>query len=176
MKIMNSIAVMLATGAMLMLSAPVPSYSQMMDMPMNEYRGGYGQMIGMVNMDRMDVMPGICIEQADKIGLSDGQISKIRPIHREMQKIQARFKADLRIAEIELMEIMEVKDFDLEKASAGVKKISDIKTAYHLEMLKNMKEIRTILTGEQYEKLRSLMPMKTGSKKPVKKMNMKKQR
>ena len=55
------------------------------------------------------------------------------------------------------MEIMEVKDFDLEKASAAVKKIADIKTAHHLEMLKAMKEMRAVLTDEQFKKMKKMM-------------------
>jgi Spy/CpxP family protein refolding chaperone len=122
----------------------------------------------------MGDMEGMCIEHADMMGLTDDQITKMKPIHREMQKKQARFKADQRIAEIELMEIMDVKDFDLEKASAAVKKIAEIKTAHQLEMLKAMKEMRTILTDEQFKKMKKMMPMKAGEKKPAKK-TMKKQ-
>ena len=119
-------------------------------------------------MDKMGDMMGMCIEHADKMGLTDDQIMKMKPMHSEMQKKQARFKADLKIAEIELMEIMEVKDFDLEKAGAAVKKIAEIKTAHHLEMLKAMKEMRTILTDEQFKKMKKMMPMKMGEKKPAK--------
>ena len=87
-----------------------------------------------------------------------------------MQKKEARFKADLKIAEIDLMEIMEVKDFDLERAGSAVKRIADIKTAHHLEMLKAMKEIRTILTDEQFKKMKKMMCMKMDEKRPAKKM------
>jgi Spy/CpxP family protein refolding chaperone len=93
----------------------------------------------------------------------------MKPIHREMQKKQARFTADLKIAEIELMEIMEVKDFDLDKASVAVKKIADIKTAHHLEMLKAMKEMRGIMTDEQFKNMKK-MHMEMGEKKPAKRM------
>ncbi|ABQ26585.1 Spy/CpxP family protein refolding chaperone [Geotalea uraniireducens] len=152
----------------------VPAFSEMKDMPMREHREGYGQMMEMGNMDKMGDMMGMCIEHADKMGLTDDQIMKMKPLHREMQKKHARFKADLKIAEIELMEIMEVKDFDLEKASSAVKKIEEIKTAHHLEMLKAMKEMRTILTDEQFKKMKKMMFMKMGEKKPAKRM-MKKQ-
>ena len=128
----------------------------------------FSQMMEMGNMDKMGDMMGMCIEHADKMGLTDDQIMKMKPMHREMQKKQARFKADLKIAEIELMEIMEVKDFDMEKASAAVKKIADIKTAHHLEMLKAMKEMRAILTDEQFKKMKKMMMcMKMGEKKPA---------
>jgi len=152
----------------------VPAFSQMKGISMNEHRGGHGQMMEMGNMDKMDEMMGMCIDQADKMGLTDDQIMKIKPVHREMQKKQARFKADLKIAEIELMEIMEVKDFDIERASSAVKKIAEIKTAHHLEMLKAMKEMRAILTDEQFKKIKKMMPMKMGEKKPAKRMMKKK--
>jgi Spy/CpxP family protein refolding chaperone len=166
----------IALALLLTVVFAVPAFSQMTDMPMK----GHGQMMEMGNMDKMGDMMGMCIEHADKMGLTDDQITKMKPIHREMQKKQARFKADQKIAEIELMEIMDVKDFDLEKANAAVKKIADIRTAYHLEMLKAMKEMRTILTDEQFAKMKKMMmtmkmmPMKTGEKKPAKK-TMKKQ-
>jgi Spy/CpxP family protein refolding chaperone len=153
---------------LLMVFFAVPGFSQMMDKHTNE--GHHGQMMGMCNMDRMGDMMDMCLANADKIGLTDEQINKITPIHREMQKKQARFIADQKIAQIELMEIMDVKDFNLEKASAAVKKIADIKTAHHLEMLKSMKEVRTILTEDQFKKMKKMMPMQTSEKKPAKKV------
>ncbi len=147
----------------------LPAFSQMTDMPMTGQKGGQGQMMGMGSMEGMGNMMGMCLANADKIGLTDEQIKKITPIHREMQKKQARFKADLKIAEIDLGEIMEVKDFDLEKASAQVKKIADMRAAHHLEMLKSMKEVRAILTDEQFQKMKRLH-MTMGGKKPGRKM------
>jgi Spy/CpxP family protein refolding chaperone len=168
------IAIIVAAMALLAFSVPGPAFSQVKDMPMKGHGEGHGQMMGMGNMDRMGDMMGMCIEHAEKMGLTDDQIMKMRPVHSEMQKKQARFQADRKIAEIELREIMEVKDFDLEKANAAVKKIEEIKTAHHLEMLKAMKEMRTNLTDEQFKKMKKMMSMKMGAKKPAKKM-MKKQ-
>jgi len=114
----------------------VPAFSQMKDMPMREQRSGYGPMMAMCTMDKMGDMMGMCLEHADEMGLTDDQIMKMKPIHRELQKKHVRFKADVKIAAMELMEIMEVKDFDLEKASSAVKKIEAMKTAHHLEMVR----------------------------------------
>jgi len=152
----------------------VPAFSQMKDMSMMGHGGGHGQTMEMGKMDKMGDMMGMCIEHAEMMGLTDEQIVKIKHVHREMQKKQARFKADLKIAKIELMEIMEVKDFDLEKARSSVKKMGEIKTAHHLEMLKAMKEMWAILTDEQFKKMKKMMSMKMGGEKPAK-MMMKKQ-
>ena len=145
----------------------VPAFSQM-DMPMKGHGEGHGPMM---KMD-MDMMGGdmMCMEHADKMGLTDDQMMKMKPLHREMQKKQIRSKADLKIAEIELKEIMEVKDFDLDKATYAVKKIEDIKTAQHLEMLKAMKDMRAILTDEQFKNMHKMCMMKMGEKKPEKGM------
>jgi Spy/CpxP family protein refolding chaperone len=167
-KMYGSVVMMAAVFALLMTSAP--AFSQMMDMPMKGHGEGCGHMMGGGNMDMM----GSCLAHADKMGLTDSQIMKMKPIHREMQKKQAQFMADLKIAEIDLMAIMDVKDFDLEKASAQVKKIEEITTAHQLEMLKDMKEIRTMLTDDQFKKMQKMMPMKMGAKKPAKRMMKKK--
>jgi len=130
------------------------------------HRPEMGGMMGMGSADHMGEMMGMCLENAEKIGLAPEQLKKITPIHREMQKRHVRFKADLKIAEMEQKEIMEVKDFDLEKASMAVKKISDIKTAHHLDVLKSMKEVRAVFSDDQFKKLIQLMPMKMGTNKP----------
>jgi Spy/CpxP family protein refolding chaperone len=157
---------------LLMVVIAVPAFSQMNDMPMKGHGEGHGQMMEMGNMDMMggDMM---CMEQADKMGLTDDQMMKMKPLHREMQKKQIRSKADLKIAEIELMEIMDVKDFDLDKATSAVKKIEDIKTAQHLEMLKAMKDMRAILTDEQFKNMHKMMSMKMGEEEHEKKMDKK---
>jgi len=174
MKALYSLSVMVAAATLFAFSAPVTAFSEMKSMSMAEHREGHGQM-EMGNMDNMDSMTAMCVEHEDKMGLTDDQAVKMKHVHREMQKKQARFKADLKIAEIELMEIMEVKDFDMEKASSAVKKIATIKTAHHLEMLKNMKDMRTILTDEQFKKMKKMMSMKMTDKKPAKKMMKKRQ-
>lgn len=162
----------LVAAALLAISVPAPAFSQMKDSSTKHHRPVHGQMMDMDHMghtDRMGDMMGMCLEHADKLGLTDEQITRMKPAHTVMQKQQARFKADLTIAEIELAEIMEFKDFDMEKASAAVRKIEGIKTAHHLEMLKNMKEVRTILTDEQFKNMKKIMPMQAGMKKPLKK-------
>jgi len=146
--------------ALLALTTAVPAFSQMTDMPMMEHRAGHGPMMGMGHMDKMGDMMGMCMEHAEMLGLTDDQLTKMKPVHSEMQKKQAQHEADLKIAEIELIEVMEVKDFDLEKASSAVKKIEGLKTAHKLEMLKAMKKVRASLSDEQFKKMKKMMFMK----------------
>lgn len=146
-----------------------PAFAQMKDKPMKPGMECNLQGHDMGHMDMMGDMMGTCLKNADKIGLSEEQKKKMTPLHQEMQKKQIRFHADLKIAQLEMKEIMEPKDFDIEKAKAALKKIEEIKSAYHLEMLKSMKEVRSVFTEEQHKKMRALMPMNKGTdKQPAK--------
>jgi len=158
----------------LMVIFAFPAFAQMKDMPMEHRGSGHMEMCKMCNMEGQGDMMDKCLEHAAKLGLTEDQINKIKPIHLEMEKKAIRNNADLKIAEIELKEIMEVKDFDLEKATAQVKKIEDLKTDHHLEVLKAMKEVRSILTDEQFKKMKEMMHMKMEGHEPHKKMMKKK--
>lgn len=159
----------LLLALLLSVTVAVPSFAAMKDKPMKQCKecnmqGGHdmGQM-GMGQHDMMGDMMGMCLKNADKIGLTEEQKKKITPLHNEMEKKQIRFQAELKIAMLEMKEIMEPKDFDIEKAIAASKKTEAMKSAHHLEMLKTMKEVRSIFTDEQYKKLKTLMPMHMGA-------------
>jgi Spy/CpxP family protein refolding chaperone len=173
MKTKYSVSALLAALALVVLSVPVPAFSETMDMSIKEHRESHGHMMAEGHLDKMGDMMGMCSEHASMMGLSDDQVSKMKPAEREIQKKQARYKADVKIAEIELTEVMEVKDFNLEKATIAAKKIADIKTAHNLEMLKAMKDMRTMITDEQFTKMKKMMSMKPSDKRHEKKMHKK---
>ena len=166
MKIKTALSTVVAVAALMTLSMPITAFSQPKEME-------HGPMAEMNHMEHMDHMVNMCIDHADKLGLTEDQIATLKPLHREMQKKHARFKADLKIEEINLQEIMEIKAFDLEKAGASVKKIAELITAHHLDMLKVIKSIRNTLSDEQFKKMQKVMCAieegKNHPKKPMKK-------
>ncbi|NTV15222.1 MAG: hypothetical protein HGA96_15025 [Desulfobulbaceae bacterium] len=121
----------------------------------------HGLMTGMKYMDDINEIMGACIEFAYEMGLADDQILKMKPVYSEIQKKQARSKANLKITEIELMEIMEAKNFDIQKAISVVNKNASLKKELHYEMLKSMQELRAILTDQQYKEVCKILPKKT---------------
>lgn len=124
-----------------------------------------GMNMGMMG-EHMDEMVGACLSNAEELKLTDEQIAKLQPLHREMQKKQAKFKAEIKVAELELAEVMDVKDFDLAKAEQISKKIAELRLAYHSELLKLMKDVRSILSEEQFQKMKK-MKMMGMMKKPA---------
>ena len=124
------------------------------------------EQMGKRQMHKRGDLLGMLIMHADKVGLTDDQVAKLKTIHRGMGKKKIRFDADRKLAKIDLKEIMEVKDFDLEKANAAAQKISDIKREQRLEMLKMIKDVRSILTDDQFKKIKGMRHQMCEGKKP----------
>lgn len=174
MKELISISKLAAVLFLVVLAVPATSFCEMRNTHGKEHMSGQGHMMSaMGSMERMDAMMGTCFEHAEKIGLSADQLAKLKPIHHAMKIKQVRFKADQKIADIELMAIMEVKDFNLEKAIATVIKSDELQAAHHLDMLKAMKDMRTVLTDEQFNTMKKEMTMNHGDNKPARSMKKK---
>src|SRR6185369_14608181 len=127
----------------------LPAAARDMEMMMHERMGTHGTMMESGSMDRMGEMMGKCLEHAEELGLTDDQVKKLTPLHREMKKMLIRFNADLKLAEKEHIENIEVKDFELHKAIGDDKKNAGKKTAHHSEIFKFIKQVRTALAEKQ---------------------------
>ena len=148
------------TALLLTAALAVPAFAQANELEMKGQHPARDRSMaacGMDHMDQMAQMMGSCLEHAHKLGLTDEQSDKLAALHRTVQKGEVRAQADAKIAEMELMEIMEVKDFDFEKAKIAVLKIAEIRSTQHLEMLKTMKEVRNLLSDEQFAKMKQMM-------------------
>jgi Spy/CpxP family protein refolding chaperone len=173
MKIKTVSSTIVAVAALMLFSIPVTAFSEPKEMEHGPMPAMH-HMEKMDHMGKMDHMANMCLEHSDKLGLTDVQVAAMKPVHREMQKKLVQFKADLKIAEINLQEVLEVKAFDMEKANESIKKIAELITANHLEMLKVMKDVRAALSDEQFKKMQKLEYTKIDDKKHPKR-NMKKQ-
>ena len=119
---------------------------------MKAYGARNGLMVEMRTMSRMGAIMGRYIKHVENLALTEDQIMKIIPVHDEMQKKEAKFKADLKIAQIELTESALKKPYQVRNNSA-VTNIADIKEAHHVQLLKALKEMRIVLTDEQLRKM-----------------------
>ena len=109
-------------------------------------------MLEMRSMSRMGAVMGRNIKHAENLALTEDQIMKIMPVHNQMQKKEAKFKADLKLAQVELTENA-LKKPDQVRSNSAVTNIADIKEAHHVQLLKALKEMRIVLTDEQLRKM-----------------------
>jgi len=95
---------------------------------------------------------GLVALQSD-IGLTDQQVAEIRRIHTEARKAGIRRNADLRIARMELHELLGAATVDEARIAARVKAISDLQAAAFKERTESQLAVRRLVTAEQYQKM-----------------------
>jgi len=88
------------------------------------------------------------------INLSAEQKEKIRSLTLEGRKDEIRLKSDLRIAQLELRELMQNDKLDKSSINRKVEEIGDLRTKLQKVKVERKMELREILTKEQLQSLR----------------------
>ncbi|HXH13335.1 MAG TPA: periplasmic heavy metal sensor [Alphaproteobacteria bacterium] len=181
----RSHGVALTLGLTLVLGVGVPVYSGMMGQrPMGQPEGATesspGGMMGMMGQggqggmgmmgpqmmrggmqDRPEGMgmhrPSQMIRlMKQELGLSDEQAKQAKAILSQVMKTNIRQHADLRIAELELQELLEAEPVDMGQIEAKLKAIEGLRTALRLNVIKAHEQVKAMLTPEQLQKLERL--------------------
>jgi len=101
-------------------------------------------------------MQSLYLNKAEALGLSEAQITQLQKIKISTQKAAIMKEADLKIAKIELDELMQnakAKRSDLE---ARAKKVEDLKSQMRLAQFKAKLDARSVLTPAQLEQAQSM--------------------
>jgi len=113
-------------------------------MGMPGYGGGYGG--GPFDIDMLK----------EHLKLNDDQVAKLRKIRADYQKEMIKRNANLRVAMLELWEIIDAKNLDMGKAEKKVKELEAMQSDLMLYRIRALQETRKFLTDEQYEQFREI--------------------
>ena len=92
-----------------------------------------------------------------KLDLNADQKKEIWEIRSSMVKDMIRKKADLRIAKLELRELLYKEPVDMTAVESQVKKMESLRTAMILDAIRARQEIKSKLTPDQRKKLKELI-------------------
>src|SRR5271157_3813217 len=92
-----------------------------------------------------------------KLGLDDKQREAIRAIHLKTKKEMIQKVANIKVAKIELMEIVSKDPVDMAAAEAAVKKIEGLRTEMKMMHIQAMQDIKSNLNAEQRKKFSSMV-------------------
>ena len=98
----------------------------------------------------------------DELKLSDDQIEKFKKLRNEYERESIRRGADIQIAEMDLWDLFDKKDFTADQMEKKVREVEAKKTDLRVFRFKQFTTIKSILTPEQFEKFRSLGAMMFG--------------
>lgn len=117
----------------------------------------YGVMHGaLVKCDEETQEQHLYLLNSEKLGLDEVQIKKLRAIDSECGKACAIDKAKLRVAKMEMNEIMQGDNVDMEKVVAKSTLISEIMNDLRIRLVRAKVEAMMVLTEEQKEKVKAL--------------------
>jgi Spy/CpxP family protein refolding chaperone len=114
-------------------------------------------------MEMRDGMPGpgrFPGKRLMELGLDEKQQAAIKEIQSSAMKDAIKKKAEIDVARIELMEVLDKDPVDIRAAEAMLRKIESLATDIHLSHIKEMEAIKAKLTPEQKKKFKE--PPKKG--------------
>jgi Spy/CpxP family protein refolding chaperone len=88
-----------------------------------------------------------------EVGLSDEQVAQIRKIHLQERKAAIRRNAELRVARLELQELMDAATLDEAAIAARVKTLGELSASAFKARSESRLAIRRLVTAEQYQKM-----------------------
>jgi Spy/CpxP family protein refolding chaperone len=152
---MKKLAVIAAAVSIVVLA--VLAYGQMDDRGMGPgMMGDCGMMMG--SEPHM-------MEHLMDLNLDEQQRTSIDEIKSRMMKDNIRRMADMRIAQIELRDLLRQDPVDMKAVEAKVKQLEMMRTEMRLSHIKAMEDIKTKLTPEQQKEFRDMLeagPMMEG--------------
>ena len=168
-RVMYGMAVTL--GLVLVLSTVIPAHSGMTGQrPMGQSEGaaesspggmmGQGGM-GMIGSGMQGMPEGMRMPRPShlvrmlkaELGLSDEQVKQLTQLFSQAMKTRIKQGADLRIAELELEELLEAEPVDMGQVESKLKAIEGLRTTLRLTLIKAHEQAKGLLTPEQRQKL-----------------------
>jgi len=101
----------------------------------------------------------------DALGLTDDQLDKLHKIKTDFKKSYIMDEAKLKVAKLELEELLDADNANMKSIEKKVKEIAGLKESLLLAKVKTRTEAKKLLTEEQRKKAKELRPMKKGPRR-----------
>jgi Spy/CpxP family protein refolding chaperone len=92
----------------------------------------------------------------EQLGLSPAQIEKLRGLRSGFEKEAIKKQAEIRVAEIDLSDLLAANPPDLGKIETQVMKIATLRGNLRFARIKTLDEGRAVLSSEQWQKFQNL--------------------
>ncbi|MCK4273020.1 hypothetical protein KAU04_05205 [bacterium] len=100
--------------------------------------------------------PGFFVRHAEKLGLSEEQVADLKAIKWDQKKVTIQKKAEVKIAHVELEELLDQEPVNFDKLKAKIIRIGDLEQQMLLGRLTTIQKARQLLTANQLEKAKTL--------------------
>ncbi len=102
--------------------------------------------------------PKMVLQAKEELGLTDDQITQIKTLKVALKKEKIRIKADTKILELEIGELLDKKEVDKAAVDAKVDKVAMLSAQCAKKCIQTKLDTKALLTDEQLKKIESLGP------------------
>lgn len=104
--------------------------------------------------DIRDILPCpiVLLDHADEFNLTEDQAVQIKKLKYSFKKAKTKTKADIKILEIELRELLDMKTVDKKTVEEKIEAIGELYVQKAKKCVSNRLEVRKLLTDEQLKK------------------------
>jgi hypothetical protein len=127
--------------------------------------GGWQRGSGHRHGHRKPSFVGILLMNREKLGLSTQQVDSLRKLGMDSKRASIRRKADVQLAQLDLMSLRISDPVDMGKIEAKVREIEKLKGDGSIARIRTAEAAKAQLTAEQKEKLKSLRPTRGGPRR-----------
>jgi Spy/CpxP family protein refolding chaperone len=118
--------------------------------------------------DQPDERPliSMMLNRREELNLSSDQVKNLERLRTDFEREAVKNQADLRVAELDLSEILNADSVDVKKAEVKVREIERLRADLRLGRIRAIEQGKAVLSQEQREKLRSMMGGSRYSRRP----------
>lgn len=99
----------------------------------------------------------IMLSHREDLGLSSGQVQGLERLRADYQKEAIRADADLRVAEMDLSQLLSAEPVDTSAVEAKIRQIEKRRADLRVARVRTIESGRALLSADQREKLRTLL-------------------
>jgi hypothetical protein len=92
----------------------------------------------------------------EALGLNDEQVQKLRQLRSDYEKETIRKHADLRVARLEMRDLLEQKNIDMGQLEKKIRQIEGVRSDLMLFRVKSLMKAKEFLSAEQFDRLRKM--------------------
>jgi Spy/CpxP family protein refolding chaperone len=102
----------------------------------------------------------------DELNLSADQVRTLERLRSDFERDAVKNESDLRVAEMDLAELLRSDSVDLKKAEGKIREIEKLRAELRLGRIRAIEQGKGVLTAEQRDRLRSMLSGSRYSRRP----------
>ena len=97
------------------------------------------------------------LRNREKLGLSEDQVAKLEQLRADFEKVSIRNDADIRVAEIDLTNLLQSQNGELAKIEAKIREIERLRADLRIARVRAVEKAKALLTADQKRKFYDLI-------------------